>query len=146
MKLSANNVRGNGGCASDCWIVWDLEKWGVANNKTGESGRWLDQLDRRRRVNRDIDISDSATLQASSSAIDFVTPNSMRNLHIRGCQIPRKCCNGMKSLYVDADTKPDRQMAFKCMEQAVKLVSKRLYRPPRPHPRPHKAVVYLANS
>ncbi|KAL8224746.1 hypothetical protein R6Q57_017303 [Mikania cordata] len=41
---------------------------------------------------------------------------------IRGGQIPTKCCNGVKSLYADADTKQDRQMACKCMEQAAKLV------------------------
>ncbi|KAI3805812.1 hypothetical protein L1987_21698 [Smallanthus sonchifolius] len=41
---------------------------------------------------------------------------------IRGGQVPTKCCNGVKSLYKDADTKSDRQMACQCMEQASKLV------------------------
>ncbi|KAI7745092.1 hypothetical protein M8C21_017792 [Ambrosia artemisiifolia] len=39
-----------------------------------------------------------------------------------GRQVPAKCCNGVQSLYKAADTKPDRQMACRCMEQASKLV------------------------
>ncbi|KAI3759936.1 hypothetical protein L1987_50323 [Smallanthus sonchifolius] len=41
---------------------------------------------------------------------------------IRGGQVPTKCCNGVKSLYKDANTISDRQMACQCMEQASKLV------------------------
>ncbi|MFS7976642.1 putative plant lipid transfer protein/Par allergen [Helianthus anomalus] len=41
---------------------------------------------------------------------------------IRGGQVPTKCCNGVQSLYKDANTKEDRQMACRCMEQASKLV------------------------
>ncbi|XP_076912845.1 non-specific lipid-transfer protein 1-like [Bidens hawaiensis] len=41
---------------------------------------------------------------------------------IRGGQVPTKCCNGVKLLYKDADTKPDREMACRCMEQASKLL------------------------
>ncbi|KAK9067782.1 hypothetical protein SSX86_011893 [Deinandra increscens subsp. villosa] len=41
---------------------------------------------------------------------------------IRGGQVPTRCCNGVKLLYKDAVTKPDRQMACRCMEQAAKLL------------------------
>ncbi|KAI3732576.1 hypothetical protein L1987_63782 [Smallanthus sonchifolius] len=39
-----------------------------------------------------------------------------------GGEVPKTCCDGVKSLYKDADTTADRQMACRCMEQAATLV------------------------
>ncbi|KAI3488361.1 hypothetical protein L1887_47652 [Cichorium endivia] len=41
---------------------------------------------------------------------------------IKGGQVPKACCNGVKSLYKDADTVADRQTACRCMEQAALML------------------------
>ncbi|KAL4557778.1 hypothetical protein LXL04_035967 [Taraxacum kok-saghyz] len=41
---------------------------------------------------------------------------------IKGGRVPKACCNGVKSLYKDANTATDRQMACRCMEQAALML------------------------
>nr|XP_043637705.1 non-specific lipid-transfer protein 1-like isoform X1 [Erigeron canadensis] len=41
---------------------------------------------------------------------------------IRGGQVPQTCCHGVQTLYKEANTKTDRQIACTCMEQAANLV------------------------
>ncbi|KAK9070002.1 hypothetical protein SSX86_010400 [Deinandra increscens subsp. villosa] len=40
----------------------------------------------------------------------------------KGGEVPNICCDGVKTLYKDANTTADRQMACRCMEQAATLV------------------------
>lgn len=39
-----------------------------------------------------------------------------------GGDVPKKCCDGVKTLNEDANTTADRQMACRCMEEAASLV------------------------
>ncbi|KAI3677748.1 hypothetical protein L6452_37016 [Arctium lappa] len=41
---------------------------------------------------------------------------------IKGGPVPKSCCNGVQSLYKDAETTSDRQTACRCLEQAATLV------------------------
>ncbi|XP_071741431.1 non-specific lipid-transfer protein 1-like [Rutidosis leptorrhynchoides] len=41
---------------------------------------------------------------------------------VKGGQVPQKCCDGVKSLYKDADTTTDRQTACRCLEETANMV------------------------
>ncbi|KAK1437174.1 hypothetical protein QVD17_02960 [Tagetes erecta] len=68
----------------------------------------------------------AASLRSTESAVTcelVVTSLSPCTTYLtNGGEVPKRCCDGVKSLNEDANTTADRQMACRCMEEAASLV------------------------